>query len=254
MILLGLIDMLEVQGVFQEKSYIYINKESLERDHIKNYQDLYDAVKEYHYIFVDEIQDIIERERAIRSLYAEKNHDIIITGSNSNLLSTDLSTYLSGRYVQIHIYPLDFKEFLEFHQIKKSKESFFKYMEYGGMPHLLRLGLDQRSMQYLKDIYETIVLKDIVKRYKIRNVSFFEQLIIFIAKNIGSIFSTVNISNALAENNIDILPNVINEYLQYAQRALFLYGIDRYDIKGKKIFERKQKYFLSDVGLRNSLV
>jgi predicted AAA+ superfamily ATPase len=104
-------------------------------------------------------------------------------------------------------------------------------MEYGGMPHLLKLGLDARSMQYLKDIYETIVLKDIVKRYKIRNVSIFEQLIEFVAKNIGSIFSTVNISNMLAQNNIDMLPNVINEYLHYAQRALFLFGVDRYDIK-----------------------
>lgn len=251
-VLLSLIDTLTEQKKLKKGEFIYINKEQSERDHIKNYSDLNEECADYQTIFVDEVQDIIEREKAIRNLRS-LGKDIYITGSNAHLLSGELSTYLSGRYIHFDIYPLDFKEFTEFYNLVPDKTTFQKYMQYGGMPYVLQFGFDQMSVNYSKDVYSTIILKDIVRRYKIRNVAFFEDLIEFIARNVWSIFSSLKISNYLAEQKVDISPKVINEYLHFANNALFLHSVDRYDIASKKIFERKQKHYFTDIGIRNCM-
>lgn len=246
--LLSLIDHLKLDP----KSYIYINKEDLQRDHINSYQSLYNITKDYQTIFIDEVQEINEREKAVRSLWTQ-GKDVYITGSNSQLLSGELASSLSGRYIQIPIYPLDWKEFLESFQLQNTKENFLQYLEYGGLPFLLHTGLKETSKQYAKDIFNTIILKDIVKRYRLRNVDFFEGLIQFLAQNIGSIFSSLSLSNFLANINIDIAPRIINEYINYANKALFLHSVGRYDIIGKKLFERKSKHYFTDIGLKHAV-
>jgi len=251
-VLLSLIDTLIEQKKLSKWDFLYINKEQSQWDHIKNYSDLNQVCADYQTIFVDEVQDIIEREKAIRNLRS-LGKDIYITGSNSNLLSGELSTYLSGRYVHFDIYPLDYKEFVEFYNLPSDKTTFQKYMQYGGMPYILQFGFNEMSLNYSKDVYSTIILKDIVTRYKIRNVAFFQNLIEFIARNVWFIFSSLNISNYLAEQKIDISPKVINEYLHFANNALFLHSVDRYDIASKKIFERKQKHYFTDIGIRNCM-
>lgn len=234
------------------KEYIYINKEDLQRESINSYQTLHNLTKDYQTIFIDEVQEIHDWEKAVRSLRSQ-GKDIYITGSNSQLLSGELASSLSGRYVEISIYPLDRREFLESFKLSNTKENFLQYLEYWGLPYLLQLGLDENSKKYAKDIFNTIVLKDIIKRYRIRNVDFFEWLIQFLAQNIGSIFSSLSLSNFLANINIDINPKVINEYLNYANKALFLHSVERYDIIWKKLFERKSKHYFTDIGLKHAV-
>ena len=237
-----------------EASCIVINKELIEFDHIQTYKDLYDAVVSYTHIFVDEIQDIKEREKAIRGLQAVWWKDIYITWSNSHLLAWELATYLSGRYIALDVYPFDYREFLQVHDLQNTKTSFDLYQEYGGMPYLSHIWLHSRSKEYLKSVYETIVLHDVVKRYAIRNVDFFQKLMQFIALNVWLLFSALTISNVLAEQNIDIWSGVITEYLSNAQSALYLHGVERFDLRSKKIFERKQKWYFTDIWIRNCLI
>ena len=253
-LLFQIIDLLEKRGV-SEKEIIYINKESLEWEDILDYKDLYNEVKNYKYIFVDEIWDIIDWEKAIRSLQAEGNKDIYITWSNSNLLSGELATFLSGRYVSINVYPLNYKEFLIFHKLENSEESFYKYIEFWWLPYLKNLELKSEIINpYLKDVVDTILLKNIVSRFNVRNIDFFRKLIVYLAREIWTIFSAKNISDYLISQKTKISTNVVLNYLSYSKQALFLNEVNRYDIKWKKIFELKQKYFFTDIGLRNAIL
>ena len=253
-LLFQIIDLLEKRGV-SEKEIIYINKESLDWDHILDYKDLYNEVKNYKYIFIDEIWDILDWEKAIRSLQAEGNKDIYITWSNSNLLSGELATFLSWRYISINVYPLNYKEFLKFHNLENSEKSFYKYIEFWWLPYLKNLELKSEIINsYLKDVVDTIILKDIVSRFNLRNIDFFRKLIIYLSREIWTIFSAKNISDYLISQKTKISTNVVLNYLSYLRQALFLNEVNRYDIKWKKIFELKQKYFFTDIGLRNAIL
>jgi predicted AAA+ superfamily ATPase len=253
-ILIELIDTLKRSGV-REDEIIFINKEDLEWDMIKNYADLYERVKDHRYIFIDEIQDITDWEKAIRSLQSSGGHDIYITGSNSNLLSSELSTFLSGRYVSFYIQPLNYTEFLTFHDIKDSEESFLKYIKFWWLPYLKNLKLEEEIVYgYLKDVVNTILLKDVISRNKIRNIEFYRNLIIYLASEVGSIFSAKSLSDYLKNQKIGLSPNVVLNYLENSVHASFLNKISRYDLKGKRLFEILQKYYFTDIGIRNVLV
>ena len=253
-LLYQVIDYLENNWVKKEE-IIYINKENLKWDYIKNYNDLYEKVKDFNYIFIDEIQDIELWEKAIRSLQSEWWKDIYITGSNSNLLSWELSSFLSWRYISFNIYPLNYKEFLIFHNLKKSEESFYKYIEFGWLPYLKNLELKTEIINsYLSDVVDTIILKDIISRFNVRNIDFFKKLLIYLSREIWSIFSAKNISDYLISQKTKISTNVVLNYLSYSKQALFLNEISRYDIKWKKIFELRQKYFFTDIWLRNAIL
>ena len=252
-LLYQVIDFLESKGVL-ESDIIYINKEELKWDNVKDYNDLYDLVKGYKNIFIDEIWDIINWEKAIRSLQAEWNHDIYITGSNSNLLSSELATFLSGRYISFDIYPLNYKEFLLFHKLDNNEDNFYKYIEFGGLPYLKNLKLDSEIINsYLRDVVNTIILKDIITKFNIRNIVFFRKLIWYLAKEVWSIFAAKNISDYLKSQKVNISTNVVLDYLKYSDEAMFLNEISRYDIRWKKTFEIRQKYFFTDIWLRNVL-
>ncbi len=250
--LLQIIDYLK-QNWVSEQSIVYVNKENLKFDFIKTYEDLYDFVKNYNHIFVDEVQEIKDWEKAIRSLIAEWK-DVYITGSNSNLLSGELATFLSGRYVSFHIYPLDYKEFLQFHNLKSEKESFYKYLRYGGLPYLRNLNLNDDVYVYLKDVVNTVVFKDVISRYKIRNIDFYEKLLIFLAKNIGNILSAKNIADFLKSQQIKVWVASVLEYLKYTQNAFLIDELKRYDLKWKRFFELKHKFFFEDIWIRNAIV
>lgn len=251
----------EVLKKNNKANIIYINKELTEFDNIKNYQDLLSHIKnkeisqKKNYIFIDEIQDIEKFEKALRSLKAKGQYDIYCTGSNANLLSSELATYLSGRYIEIKVFSLSYEEFLTFHKLTESKDSFLKYIKYGGLPYLINLDLnDDVVYGYLKSIYNTILLKDVVARYKIRNVSFLENLVDYLADNTGSLVSAKKISDFLKSQKINISPNIILDYLSFLANAFFVFKVSRSDIQGKKIFEINDKYYFEDLGLRHSIV
>jgi len=240
---------------------VYINKELAEFDEIKNYQDLLQYIKEQtknkkSYLFIDEIQDIDNFEKALRDLNAKGKYDIYCTGSNAKLLSGELATTLSGRHIEIEVFGLSYEEFLSFHKIKESQESLLQYIKYGGLPYLINLDInDETSIYgYLKSIYNTILLKDIVARYKIRNVAFLENLTQYIADNIGSLVSAKKISDFLKSQKINISPNIVLDYLSFLENAFFIFKAPRSDIQGKKVFEVNSKYYFEDLGLRHSIL
>ncbi len=243
-----------------DANILYINTELNEFDHIKHYQNLYDFVKsktlsgQTNYLFIDEIQNISEFENALKSFVAEGTYDIYCTGSNADLLSGELSTHLSGRYIEIHVYPLSYKEFLQFHTLTNNSENVHNYLKYGGLPYLKHLPLrDDIVFDYLKNIYQAILFKDIISRFNIRNVDFLERLVLFLAKHTGTVFSAGSIVKFLKSQNIKISVNSVLDYLKYLKTALFISDVSRTDIIGKRIFEVGDKYYFTDLGLRNAL-
>lgn len=240
---------------------IYINMELMEFDNIKNYQDLSQYLdskiikNQKNYIFIDEIQDIEGFEKSLRSLQAEGIHDLYVTGSNAFLLSGELSTYLSGRYIDIHLHTLSYTEFLKFHQLGDSNTSFLLYLELGGLPFLVNLPLKSEIVfEYIKSIYSAILFKDVVARHEIRNVSLLENMVKLLADSTGSVISAKSISDFLKSQRMEISPSVILNYLGYLEQAFFVNKASRVEIVGRKQLEIGQKYYFEDLGLRNSLI
>jgi len=236
---------------------IYINKEDLTFDFIRNAQDLNMYIlsnsekTKKNYIFIDEIQDIEEFEKALRSLLLDENNDIYVTGSNAKMLSGELATYLSGRYIEFNIMSLSYPEFLVFHQVEDNDMNLTNYLKYGGLPYLINLPLNNQVFEYLKSIYSTIVYRDVVSRYNIRNTVLLEKLVTFFADNIGNIFSAKRISDFLKSQHTNISPNQIQLYTEYLVNAYLLHQVKRYEIKGRRIFEIGEKYYFENLGIRN---
>jgi predicted AAA+ superfamily ATPase len=237
---------------------ISINMEFEEFRTIRNDQDLFDFLRDKflpevkNYLFIDEIQDIAGFENVLRSLQAKESCDIFCTGSNAKILSGELSTYLSGRYIEFHIHSLSYTEFLLFHRLESNNKSLMLYLTYGGMPYLSRLSLtDELVFEYLRNIYSTILLKDVVKREGIRNVDFLETLALYAADNIGNLFSANNISKFLKSQRTDISTTQVISYLKSLCNAYLINKVGRIDIDGIKKFEVGEKYFFEDLGLRN---
>lgn len=240
---------------------IYINKEDLEFEFIQDYRDLYHYIKgrldvlRYNYIFVDEIQEIHQFHLALRSLALDEKNDIYITGSNSKIFSGDLANELGGRYIQFTVYSLTYPEFLQFHHLPDDDTSLEKYIHFGGLPYLVNLPMEESViLEYLHSIYSTIVLRDVVQRKNIRNTVFLEQLIRFLADNTGSLFSSKSISDFLKSQKVNIAANQVSEYADALQDAFLVHKIGRYDIAGKRYFERGEKYYFENMGIRNALV
>lgn len=250
-LLLMIIDYLLTEKWISEDEIIYINKESIERDDVRNYQDLNKAIEKHRYIFIDEIQEIDERERSIASIKETWNHDIYITWSNAELLESEIATLLWWRYIKFIVYPLDYKEFLMFHKLPDDESSLITYMRYWGMPLLTWLDLQQETEKYMEWMYDSIVLRDIVQRNNLRNTALLDSLLVYLAKHVSSLFSANNISKYLKNENIKLSPNIIIEWIKHSQQAFLLQWIRRYDIKWKEIISTKQKYYFTDIWLRN---
>ncbi|MCQ2290636.1 MAG: ATP-binding protein [Muribaculaceae bacterium] len=239
---------------------IYIDKELREFDHIRNYQDLNDYVGrrlvdgKCNYVLIDEVQDVAEFERSVRSFCSEPGVEVVITGSNAKMLSSDLSTLIGGRYKNIYVQSLSYVEFLQFHQLADSDESLLKYLEFGGLPGLEKIGLALQDVrEYQRDIYSTVLLKDVVLRNEIRNVVFLENLVKYIADNTGKLISTTNIAKFMNSTGEKVSSTSINAYISHLCEAYFIQKVHRYDIHGKKLFENNDKYYFEDNGVRNAL-
>ena len=246
----------------EDANVIYIDKEKAAFNFIANYKDLVAYIDEqrvpqkHTYILIDEVQEIEEFERGLRNYYDSPEIDIIVTGSNSDTLSSDLATLLSGRYVEIFIQGLSYEEFLVFHQLEDNDETLRKYINYGGLPGLRPMGLDDPEVirQYLQGVYNTILVKDIVRRKKVRNVPFLENLIKYVGDNIGKPLSATNIQNYMTSNQNEVSKNLILKYLKATTEAFLVHNVTRYNLHGKKLLESNDKYYFGDVGLRNFIV
>ncbi len=243
-----------------DNNIIYIDKEKREFDCIRNYQDLNQYIDEHfvaskhNYILIDEIQDITEFERSIRSFRTEPNTDIIITGSNAKMLSNELSTLIGGRYKEIYIQSLSYEEFLVFHQLPDNDDSLAKYIQYGGLPGLAKIGLEEDdAREYQMDIFHTVLLKDVIMRNQIRNVPFLENLVRFLADNTGKLISANSIAKYMKSQGESITSTVIINYISFLCEAYILHKVNRFDIHGKRIFETNDKFYFEDNGIRNAL-
>lgn len=252
-----------IQGIEQEDEtahIIYINKENLTFDAIKSASDLNGYVLEHakegvkNYVFIDEIQEIAQFEKAMRSLLLNPIYDLYCTGSNANMLSGELSTFLSGRYIEIPIYSLSYNEFLTFHSLENTNDSLTLFLKYGGLPFLKHLKLeDEIVYDYLKGVYSTVIYRDVIMRNEVRNSAFLENLVVFLADNIGQLFSARKISDYLKSQQTNISTSQIIAYLNHLSNAYLIKKVKRMDIIGKKIFEVGEKYYFEDLGLRNTI-
>jgi uncharacterized protein len=239
---------------------IAIDKESDDFAHIITSTDLSAYVKAntvpgvINCLMVDEVQEIEGFENSIRHFAAQPNFDVYITGSNSALLSGELSTRLGGRYIEIPVYSLDYLEFATFHALEKNADSLNLFLKYGGMPFLRHLDLkDELVFEYLKNVFTSILYRDLITRYNIRNVNFLDRLIRFAADNIGSILNAKKISDYLKSQRVNISVNTVLDYLSYLVSSQIIVPVKRIDLKGKRTFEIGEKYYFQDLGIRNAL-
>lgn len=241
-----------------EANTIYINKEYEQFVALRSHEDLSAYTAEHlvkgkpNYLFVDEVQEISGFEHALRSLQAHELCDIFITGSNATMLSGELSTHLAGRYVEFNIHSLNYEEFLTFHNLQDSSATLRKYLTFGGLPYLSNLALEvDVAFEYLRNVYYTILLKDVVKREAIRNVDFLETLALYTADNVGNLFSANNISRYLKSQHVNMSTLQVINYLRALQNAYIIHKVQRIDVNGLRKFEIGDKYFYEDLGLRN---
>ena len=239
---------------------IYINKEDIDFVDIKTYRELNEYIvskslpERINYIFIDEIQEIRDFRIAIRSLALNDNNDLYITGSNSEIFSSDLANELGGRYIEFVIHSLSYQEFLEFHGMENNDTTLERYIHYGGLPYLIHLPMEETVvMEYIKSVYATIVLKDVMQRKNLRNTVLLEQLVLFLAGNVGNLFSSKSISDFLKGQKTAISQYVVDEYATALVDACLISKVKRYDIAGKKLFERGEKYYFENLGIRNAI-
>ena len=250
------------KGEQPDANVIYIDKEKTAFDFIATYKDLVTYLDEkidtskHNYILIDEVQEILEFERGLRNYYGESYIDIVVTGSNSDILSGELGSMLSGRYVEVFIQGLSYSEFLQFHNMEDNEAALTKYINYGGLPGLRLFSLDNAEgiNDYLQGVYNTVLVKDIITRKKVRNVPFLENLVKFIADNIGKPMSATNIQNYMASNESEVSKNLILKYMKAIHEAYLATAVSRYNIHGKKLLETNDKFYFGDVGIRNFIV
>lgn len=241
---------------------LYISKELYAFSEITNASELYRYVVEHlpadggrNYLLIDEVQDIADYENALRSIQAEERCQIIATGSNAYVFSSELSTRLAGRYIEIPIYSLTYREFLQFHRLEDSDQSLLAYLKVGGLPGLCHYDIadELQVHDYLQAVYNTVMLRDVVSREEVRNVTFIENLARYIADTTGKLVSVRNIANAMATQGTKVSDVLTSTYLKHLCNAYLVNAVQRYDIHGKKLFEQNYKYYFADHGLRNLL-
>lgn len=266
-LMLNTIEELKNKGI-SEENIIYISLESRKYNHIKTYTQLDEAVysqikntDQRTYIFIDEIQEVENWEKSINSYRIDLNSDIYITGSNSKLLSTELSTLLAGRYVQIPVYPFSFKEVLKYTKQNitpntqiNEKEIWNKYLEYGGMPSIQAIEDEYIKTNILTDIYNSIIIKDILTRHTIKDIDLFKRFLRYLINSTSQTFSKKSITNYLKSENKETSRTTITNYTEYIQEALFSHKVRRNDLIGKKELKTEEKYYLTDHGFHHIII
>lgn len=239
-----------------EEQIISINLEDLTYNYIDNYMSLYEYIRnrlkpdKKNYVFIDEVQKIDEFQKAVDGLYIKKNVDIYITGSNAKLLSSELATLLSGRYIEIKMLPLSFKEYRSVYKDLNNDELYQKYISFGSFPFTASLNTEDDVSLYLGSIYNDIIIKDVMARKKITDESMLRSVANFTMDNIGNLISANNIANTMTNDGRDINIRTVERYLEGFAESFFLYKASRYDIKGKQYLKTGEKYYVCDLGLR----
>jgi len=247
------------------KNILLINKDSLEFDSLNTYKQLvsyvtdrFKGVEDKKYLFIDEVQEIEGWEKALSGFLTDNTADLFITGSNSRMLSSELATYISGRYVEFKLYTLTFSEFLKFREVtepEKMESEFALFMRYGGFPGIHRMEYDDEVIeQYVSSIYNTILLKDVVARNGLRDIALLERIAHFTADNCGNITSSKKIADYLKSQKMKGSVDTVQSYLSMLSSAFIFHKVNRFDLKGKRLLEIHEKYYVGDIGLKHSLL
>lgn len=250
----------EIKHRNHDSNIIEINLEDFAFSHIKNAHDLHEEISsriksgKKNYIFIDEVQEIKDFDRVVRSLILDPQNDVYLTGSNSSMLSSEIASRLAGRSIVIHVHPLTYKEFLIFHFLSDSDEALDTYLRYGGLPYLKNLPKESTWGEYLSGITDAIVYRDVVTRHTLRNTDFLGRLLMFLADNIGRILNAKRITDYLKSQHVSSSVNGVQSYLDYISEAYIINRVRRWDISGKRFFEIGEKYFFEDLGIRNSII
>lgn len=245
---------------FPDGNYITINLEDFAFSHIRDAKSLHDEIQtkispgKKNFIFIDEIQEVDEFEKVVRSLNLNHDTDIYLTGSNSKMLSSEISTLLAGRSITFHIHPLSYKEYLRFHQLTDSDESLMEYLRFGGLPYLKNLPDKSTWNEYLSGIVDSIVYRDIVSRHSLRNNDFLSRLMLYLADNIGNIFTAKKIADYLKSQRISTSVTGVQSYTGYIEDAFIINSARRWDLVGKRFLEIGEKFYYEDLGMRNAII
>lgn len=254
-----------LQSGVSSRQIQFINFELMRYDSIKSYEQLYSLISQNivpgqkNYLFLDEVQQVKGWEKALNSISLEYDTDIYVTGSNAYLLSSELATLISGRYIEIKLLPLSFKEYYGYYRDSgRSKEDIFEdYLRYGGLPQLLSLPRDEKTIDaFLSSIYDTVILKDVLSRNHLKDVDMLKRVFAFVCSNVGSITSSNRIAKYItgeAKLDASIRPATIGNILEMLESAFIIYRCDRYDVRGKEVLRSLEKYYVTDTGLRNTV-
>ena len=244
-----------------EGHVIYIDMEDPANADLTTFKELSDKIKtsikegQRNYVLIDEVQEVEMFEKALRFWVKQDGVDVVVTGSNAAMLSSDIANSFAGRYHRVHVSSLDYREFLLFYGLEDSDNAFSQYLRWGGLPFLYQIPLEdgRTRTEYLGSIYDTIFVKDIVRRKNVRNVSLLDNLVRFVADNSGKVFSANSIAKYLKGSSIAVSANTVAEYIDALCNTYMIDRVKRYDIKGKSVFEQQDKYYFEDMGLRNYL-
>lgn len=249
-----------IQKANPEANIVSINLEDFAFSHIQDAQALNDEILarllpgKKNYIFIDEVQEVQDFEKVLRSLLLDADCDIYVTGSNSSMLSSEVATRLAGRCVETRVRPLSYNEFLQFHTLEASHNTLMWYLQHGGLPYLRNIPERYSWNEYVEGIVNSIVFRDIVARHSIRNTDFLQRLLLFLADNIGQIFSAKRISDYLKSQKLQMSVSGVQNYLLYIAEAFIINRCRRWDVEGKRYFEIGEKCYFEDLGIRNALV
>lgn len=250
----------EIRRMNPDANIISINLENFAFAHITDAASLHTEISlriienKKNFIFLDEIQEVDDFDRVVRSLLLNPDNDIYITGSNSKMLSSEMASRLAGRSVEIHVHPLTYREFLQFHSFMDSEESLDAYLRYGGLPYLRNLPAAKTWGEYLSGIADAVVFRDVVSRHSIRNTDFLRRLLLYLADNIGKIFTAKKIADYLKSQRITSSITGVQSYIGYIENAFIVNRARRWDIEGKRFFEIGGKIFFEDLGIRNAII
>ena len=259
-----IIDYLINEQKVNPKNVFYLNKEIYEFDRLRSADDLNQIIKLYRqryspagkvYLFIDEIQTIDNWEKLIVSLAQDttKDYEIFISGSNSSLLSGELATFLSGRYIVFEIFPLSYSEYLEFKNLEPGKETFIEYIRTSAMPEMLNLPSDEARLFYFQALKDTVLMRDIISRHKVRDARLLEDIFLYLVHNVGNLISVQNIVKYYKSKGKSVDYGTVSNYLGYLEQAMIIHSVRRQNIKTKELLGGQQKYYLTDLGFRNIL-
>lgn len=249
-----------IREIDSTANIINIDLEDFAFSHITDAKSLHDEIAnrikegQKNYIFIDEVQEVEDFDKVIRSLNLNPANDIYITGSNSKMLSSEMASKLAGRRIEMQVHPLSYQEFLEFHKMEDSDTAMSEYLRFGGLPYLVNLPQRNTWSEYISGITDAVVYRDIVSRHSLRNNDFLQRLLLFLADNIGQIFTAKKIADFLKSQRISSTVGSVLSYVGYVEEAFIINRSRRWDIEGKRFFEIGEKFFFEDLGIRNSIV